>query len=57
MRKTSFLFALAPALAIAQQAAIESALAKAILAPNQPLIEVQVYTAARVKSMPAVASA
>lgn len=57
MQKLSLLFALASAIALAQQSALESALAKPILAPNQPLIEVQVYTAARVKSMPAVSTA
>ncbi|HUS05257.1 MAG TPA: acetylxylan esterase [Bryobacteraceae bacterium] len=47
----------APGLLLAQKSAVESALSKPILAPNQPLIEVQVYTASRVKSMPSVATA
>lgn len=41
----------------AQTAALEEALAKPILPANQPLVEVQVYTASRVKSMPLVSSA
>ncbi|MBI4890690.1 MAG: acetylxylan esterase [Acidobacteria bacterium] len=41
----------------AQTAALETALAKPILAPNQTLIETQVYTASRVKPMPSVATA
>src|SRR5688500_12086619 len=46
-----------PVLALAQTSAIETALSKPVLAPNQPLIEVQVYTATRVRSMPSVATA
>ena len=40
-----------------QSPGLENALAKPILAPNQPLVEVQVYTASRVKSMPPATSA
>src|SRR5688500_16678130 len=54
MPKILFLIAIVPALA--QRASIDSALARTILEPNQPLIEVQVYTAARVKPMPSVAT-
>jgi hypothetical protein len=43
--------------AAAQPAGIENALARPILAANQPLVEVQVYTASHVKSMPLVGSA
>jgi dienelactone hydrolase len=39
------------------QTSLESELRRTLLAPNQPLIEVQVYTAARVKSMPSVSTA
>ncbi|MBN9660214.1 MAG: DUF1080 domain-containing protein [Acidobacteria bacterium] len=49
------LFACLPA--AAQSHSLEEALAKPILAANQPLIEVQVYTASHVKSMPLVSSA
>src|SRR5690242_19728248 len=42
---------------VAQSLRFEDALAKPILAANQPLVEVQVYTASRVKSMPLVSSA
>lgn len=41
----------------AQPLGLENALATPILAPNQPLVEVQVYTASHVKSMPLVSSA
>src|SRR6266403_1112091 len=41
----------------AQTLSLENALAKPILAANQPLVEVQVYTASHVKSMPLVSSA
>lgn len=43
--------------AAAQQLSLENALAKPILAANQPLVEVQVYTASHVKSMPLVSTA
>ena len=56
MRRLHFILALLSAAAFAQTSPIESALSKPLLAPNQPLIEVQVYTAAHVKSMPAVGS-
>jgi dienelactone hydrolase len=55
-RLCSLLFAAATLLP-AQKAAIDAALAKPILVPNQPLIEVQVYTASRVQSMPTVGTA
>src|SRR5688572_16654987 len=42
---------------IAQHSTLESALSRPILAENQPLVDVQVYTASRVKSMPFVSSA
>jgi hypothetical protein len=41
----------------AQTLSLDAALAKPILAANQPLVEVQVYTASHVKSMPLVGSA
>jgi hypothetical protein len=41
----------------AQPLSLEDALAKPILAANQPLVEVQVYTASHVKSMPLVSNA
>src|SRR6185369_2441055 len=41
----------------AQPLTLENALAKPILAANQPLVEVQVYTASHVKSMPLVSTA
>jgi len=41
----------------AQPLGLENALAKPILAENQPLVEVQVYTASHVKSMPPVSTA
>jgi hypothetical protein len=41
----------------AQTRSLEDALARPILAENQPLVEVQVYTASHVKSMPLVSSA
>ena len=41
----------------AQALSFENALAKPILAANQPLVEVQVYTASHVKSMPLVSTA
>jgi dienelactone hydrolase len=40
-----------------QPLTLETAMAKPILAANQPLVEVQVYTASHVKSMPLVSSA
>src|SRR5689334_1438946 len=43
--------------AAAQALSFENALAKPILAAIQPLVEVQVYTASHVKSMPLVSSA
>ncbi len=42
--------------AAAQPLSLENALAKPILAANQPLVEVQVYTASHVKSMPLVST-
>src|SRR5687768_2860427 len=36
---------------------IDTALSKPILAPDQPLIEAQVYTASHVRSMPSVSTA
>src|SRR5262245_55655126 len=57
MRQLCLMVTLACCVARAQTASIESALSKKVLAPNQPLIEVQVYSAARVKSMPSVSSA
>ena len=41
----------------AQPLSLDDALAKPILPTNQPLVEVQVYTASHVKSMPLVSSA
>ena len=41
----------------AQTLNLENALAKPILAANQSLVEVQVYTASHVKSMPLVSTA
>src|SRR5438552_2565903 len=41
----------------AQPLSLETALARPILAANQPLVEVQVYTASHVKSMPLVSTA
>jgi dienelactone hydrolase len=41
----------------AQSPSLENALAKPILAANQPLVEVQVYTASHVKSMPLAGTA
>ncbi len=41
----------------AQTRSLDDALAKPILAANQPLVEVQVYAASHVKSMPLAASA
>jgi hypothetical protein len=40
-----------------QHVTLESALSRPILAANQPLVEVQIYTASHVKSMPLVSSA
>lgn len=40
-----------------QSLSLEQVLAKPVLAANQPLVEVQVYTASHVKSMPLVSSA
>ena len=44
-------------LVVAQKTPLETELSKALLAPNQPLIEVQVYTAAHARFTPAVSSA
>ena len=53
-----FLLSLLACLPVAAQPlSLENALAKPILAANQPLVEVQVYTASHVKSMPLVSSA
>src|SRR6202046_2913913 len=41
----------------AQPLSLEDAMARPILAANQPLVEVQVYTASHVKSMPLVNTA
>jgi len=41
----------------AQPLSLDEALGRAILPANQPLVEVQVYTASHVKSMPLVSSA
>lgn len=49
------LFAVLPA--AAQSSPLEDALARPLLAPNQTLIETQVYTASRVRSMPSVSTA
>ncbi|MGJ5819326.1 family 16 glycoside hydrolase [Paludibaculum fermentans] len=49
------LFAVLPC--AAQTPSLEEAMGRPILAANQPLVEVQVYTASRVKSMPLVSSA
>ena len=57
MCRLASMLALLPCLTLAQTSTLQSALSAPILAPNQPLIEVQVYTAARVKSMPTVATA
>ena len=43
--------------AAAQPLSLDGALGKPILPANQPLVEVQVYTASRVKSMPLAGSA
>jgi dienelactone hydrolase len=43
--------------ALAQTTPVESALSKPLLAPNQPLIEAQVYTASHVQSMPLISTA
>ena len=53
----SILTLLSGVAALAQTTPVESALSKPLLAPNQPLIEAQVYTAAHVKSMPLVSTA
>src|SRR5215510_9404447 len=42
---------------VAQPLSLESALGRPILPTNQPLVEVQVYTASHVKCMPLVSSA
>lgn len=47
---------LLPAMLFAQDSAIQTALSKPVLAAGQPLVEVQVYTASRVRSMPSVAT-
>ena len=53
-----FLLSLLACLPVAAQPhSLENALAKPILAANQPLVEVQVYTASHVKSMPLVGTA
>ena len=57
MRRLCSFLALISGVALAQTSPVESALSKPLLAPNQPLIEVQVYTAAHVKSMPSVGTA
>ena len=57
MRKLFLLSLLAYVPVTAQPLSLETALARPILAPNQPLVEVQVYTASRVKSMPLVSTA
>ena len=57
MRRLVFLPLLASLPATAQPRSLEDALAKPILPANQPLVEVQVYTASHVKSMPLAASA
>jgi hypothetical protein len=53
---TSLLLILLPLLVrlplAAQPLSFETALSQPILAPNQPLVEVQVYTATRVQSLP-----
>ncbi len=56
-RLAGLAFVAGTAAGFAQQTPIEAALAKPILDPNQPLLEVQVYTAGRVKAMPPVRSA
>lgn len=56
MRKFCIVFSLAVSLGMAQ-ADLGSALSRSLLAPNQPLVEVQVYTAANVKSMASVTTA
>lgn len=43
--------------AFAQAQTLDSALAQPLLAPNQPLVEVQVYTASRVQSLPMATTA
>jgi len=40
----------------AQPLSLENALAKPILAANQALVDVQVYTASKVRSMPSVST-
>jgi hypothetical protein len=56
--RTPFLLSFLTCLPVfAQQLTLENALSRPILAANQPLVEVQVYTASRVKSMPLVSSA
>ncbi len=55
MEKWSVLLFLVPA--FAQDSVVQTALSKSILPENQPLIEVQVYTASRVKSMPMISTA
>ncbi len=58
LHRTLFLISVVVSLpCFAQSASLESALAKPILPVNQPLVEVQVYTASHVKSMPMVSSA
>src|SRR3954465_13987971 len=56
--RTPFLLSLLTCLpVVAHQLTLEGALGKPVLAANQPLVEVQVYTASRVKSMPLVSTA
>jgi dienelactone hydrolase len=57
MRLFCSVFVFLPGLILAQKTSIETALSKPLLAANQPLIEVQVYTAAHVKSLPLVSTA
>ena len=55
--RTRFLLSLIVSFPVAAQTlSLDDALAKPILAANQPLVEVQVYTASHVKSMPLVGS-
>ncbi len=57
MRSLSLFLCLAELLSAGQTSSLPSVLSRPILAPDQPLIEVQVYTAAHVRSMPSVATA
>jgi dienelactone hydrolase len=56
MKRLFSILLLLPGMTLAQKSTLEAALSKPLLAPNQPLIEVQVYTAAHVKSLPGVGS-